>query len=339
MAMNLKVRKALLFAIIVMVFIYSFGGCKEKTSWTTQTATPEVVSLCVGGAPGMFPLLTHEQGFFAAEGVAVNLKKFRTTTEGLEHFFNGECDMSSISETAVVMKSLERQDFSILATCATSDNSAHILANRKSGISTPQDLKGKRILVPKWSSNHYFLYMFLAKYGMSERDVTLVVSDVPNIPSAFAAGDIDACCASGVAIDKARRALGENAVVFDAPGLCISSYHLAARNNLIKAKPGLIRKVLAAMLRNEGWIKANRAAAVKAAAASQNMDEQVMAGVWDEHRWKVELSKTLLISLEQEAQWVINSRRTIKTTIPNYLDFVHVDSLQSLKPEAVTLIK
>lgn len=338
-AQHKRHKTFLCMAIILMVAIGPLAGCKDKKNESKHAAPPEEVSICVGGAPGIFPLLAYEQGLFAAEGVTVNLKKFKTTTEGLEHFFRGECEMSSISETAVVMKSLERRDFSILATYATSDNAAHILANRKSGILKPEDLKGKRIHVPKWSSNHYFLYMFLARHGISEKDITLVTSDVPDIPSAFATGEIDAYCASGVAIDKARKALGGNAMVFDAPGLCVASYHLTAKNSFIKTRPGLIKKVLAAMLKNAEWTKANRAAAVKRAAAAQNMEEEVMARILNEHSWRVELSQAMLISLEQEARWAIKSGLAKKGSMPNYLDFIYTDALRSLKPDAVKLIK
>lgn len=321
--------------IISTVLLFAFWAGTELTA---ESSTPEAVTLCVGGAPGIFPLLAHEQGFFAAAGLKVNLKKYLTTTEGLEHFFRGECDMSSISETAIVMKSLERRDFSILATYATSDNSAFILANKKKGIQKPADLRGKRIFVPQWSSNHFFLHMFLARHGMSEKDINLVVSGVPDIASAFAEGRIDAYCASEVVIDKPRRAMGKDAVVFDAPGLCLSSYHLAAKKDFIKSRPGLIKKVLAAMLRNETWIRTNRAAAVSAAAASQHIEEQVMEGIWEKHRWKIELSQALLISLEQEARWAINSGYARRKSIPNYLDYVYRQGLLALKPDLVTML-
>lgn len=330
-------RTAFLLALLV-ISLLSVDGFGAMAAAISKSAYPQSVSLCVGGAPGIFPLLAHENGAFAAEGVTVNLKKYVTTTEGLEHFFKGECEMSSISETAIVMKSLEQRDFSILATYATSDNSAFLLASRKSGINSPKDLRGKRIFVPQWSSNHFFLDMFLARHGMSEKDITLVVSGMPDIAAAFAAGRVDAYCASEVAIDKPRRALGKNAVVFEAPGLCLASYHLAAKKDFIQSRPELIRKVLSALLRNEEWVRMNRAAAVRAAAAALNMEERVMEGIWGKHRWKVELSQTLLIQLEQEARWAITSGYTRRKSIPNYLDYVYRQGLLALKPEVVSIL-
>ena len=302
-------------------------------------ASPDGVTICQGGAPGIPLLLTQEKGLFAAEGVTVTLKTYRTSSEGFEEFFKGECDLATVSETSVVMKSFDRQDFSILAAIATSDNSPRILADRKSGITTPKDLKGKRIFVLKGASNHFFLDMFLAKNGISDRDVTVILTPVPDVPAAFADGSIDAFCATEVLIDKPMKALGKEAVVFDDPGLCLVSFQLVAKNSLVATRPDMVKKVLAALLKNEENIKKDRAAAVKTAAAALGIQDQVMGAIWDNYRWQVDLSQAMLISLEQEAQWAINSGLTNKKRIPNYLDFIHRDVLFSLKPEAVTMLK
>lgn len=313
------------------------GGSRDQAA--AGPPPSDAASICIGGAPGIPLLLTQDQGAFAAEGVTVTLKKYRSGTEGFDAFLKGDCDLASVSETAVVLNSFERQDFSVLASVATSDNSPRILASRKSGITKAQDLKGKRIFVLKGSANHFFLDMFLAKNGWSDREVTVLLTNVPDVPAAFANGNIDAFCATAVLIDKPRKALGSEAVVFDAPGLSLASFLLATKNSFITARPGTIKKVLAALLKNEDGIKKDSAPAVKTAAAALDIEEQAMQSIWGDYRWQVELSQAMLLSLEQEAQWAIDSGLTAKTHIPNYLDYVHRAALESLRPEAVSILK
>jgi NitT/TauT family transport system substrate-binding protein len=334
---NAKLTRFLLLCLLA-AFVLAFGGHGQALA-APNTAPPDSVSICIGGAPGIPPLLTDAKGLFAAEGLTVTLKKYRGGTEGFDDFFKGACDLATVSEPAVVLKSFERQDFSIVATVASSGNSPRILANRKSGISTSQDLKGKRIFVLKGSANHFFLDMFLAKNGWSNKEVTVLVSGVPDVPAAFANGSIDAFCATAVLIDKPRQALGAEAVIFEAPGLCLASFVLAAKNSLISTRPDLVKKILAALLKNEASIKEDRTAAVKTAAAGLGIEEQVMNDAWDDYRWRVDLTQAMLLSLEQEAQWAIDSGFTDKTHIPNYLDYVHRDALLSLRPEAVSMLK
>lgn len=337
---TVKQTRPLLPAIILLsVIIGATIMSRADALAGAESAGAETVAVCLGGAPGIPLLLAQEKGLFAAEGLVVELKKYRTGAEGFEGFFRGDCQMAAVSETSVVLKSFERQDFSILATIATSDNSPRLLASKRSGIAAPKDLRGKRIFVLKWSSNHFFLDMFLASNGLSKRDVQVLTDGVPDVPAAFADGTIDAFCATEVLIDKSLKALGKEAVVFDSPGLCLVSFHLVAMKSLISARPAVVSKVVAALLHNEERVKRDRGAAVKSAAAALGIDEPVMHGIWNNYNWSVGLAQMLLLSLEQEAQWAMDAGFTPKTRMPNYLDFVSQDALLALKPQAVTMLK
>ena len=326
--------------IVLIVVIASFGGCKSKTTESKRTAQPDKIAICIGGAPGIPVLIAYEQGLFSAEGLEVTLKRYRTGTEGFEDFIKGECGMAAISETSTVFKSFDHRDFSILANIASSDNSGRILANRRSGIKTARDLKGKRIFVVKGSSNHYFLNMYLLKNGMTPKDVYLVdKQDVPDVSEAFKKRVIDAFCGTDVNVNKPAKYLGNDAVVLDSPNLCMAYFHIVARNSIIKTRPDLVNKTLTALLKNEQIIGTDPARAIKIAAGAMGIDENDMAAMWAGYRWEVSLPQSMLLSFEHEAQWAMKTGQTKKTEMPNYLDFVHVDALRALKPEAVTLIK
>ncbi len=53
--------------------------------------------------------------------------------------------------------------------------------------------------------------------------------------------------------------------------------------------------------------------------------------------YHVSLDQTLLITLEDETRWAMKNKLTDKTAMPNYADYIHVDSLMAVKPEAVKL--
>lgn len=323
-----------LLAVIVMAL-----GSGEQALAEPGMAHPEHVSLCVGMLTGIPFYIAQEQGLFAREGLAVQVKKFRTASEAFDAFFKGECDLAAVTETPVVFKSFERQDFSILASLFTSDNSVKVLASRHSGIRTPYDLKGKRIFVVKGSSTQFFLDIFLARNWLTTKEVHIVHDGVPDVTAAFASRTIDAFCGTDVLIEKPKKVLGAEAVVFDASGLCLLFAHLVAMNSLLSARPEIIKKILVVLLKNEDILNNDRAAAVKAAAAALEIEEQAMDGIWNNYRWNVNLSQVMLLSLEQKAMWMIASGLTSKSRIPNYLNFIYRDALQALKPAAVSLLK
>jgi NitT/TauT family transport system substrate-binding protein len=51
----------------------------------------------------------------------------------------------------------------------------------------------------------------------------------------------------------------------------------------------------------------------------------------------VSLDQTLLITLEDETRWAMKNKLTDKTAMPNFAEYIHVDSLMGVKPEAVKL--
>jgi ABC-type nitrate/sulfonate/bicarbonate transport system substrate-binding protein len=64
------------------------------------------------------------------------------------------------------------------------------ILSRKS-IQSPADLKGKVGIMAKGSVNHYFCLLMLQKYGLSEKDVTIVHMDYADHVSAFVGGNGD----------------------------------------------------------------------------------------------------------------------------------------------------
>jgi NitT/TauT family transport system substrate-binding protein len=326
-------------AIILIVAVAPLAGCKDKTTVSKRSAQPEKIAICTGGAPGIPVLLAHERGLFTEEGLDVTLKKYSAAPLAFEGLFAGECDMVAVGETPVVMKSFERQDFSVLATLATSDDATRIIANKERGIQRPEDLKGKRIFVHKGSTNHFFLEMFLLENDLSANAVTLIFKDREDVSEALVKGSIDAFAGSKVLINEPRKALGDKAVVFSSPGLCLITANLLAMNSFIREKPQVVKSVLAALLKADDSIEKERPQAISTLSRALNVNEHDVSEILDTYRWHVVLAQTLFLSFEHEAQWAMKSGLTEKTEMPNYLDFVQADALRTLKPEAVTLIK
>jgi NitT/TauT family transport system substrate-binding protein len=54
--------------------------------------------------------------------------------------------------------------------------------------------------------------------------------------------------------------------------------------------------------------------------------------------FELSLDQSLLINTEDEARWAIKNNLIDKTEIPNYLDYIYIDALEEVKPEAVGII-
>jgi len=61
--------------------------------------------------------------------------------------------------------------------------------------------------------------------------------------------------------------------------------------------------------------------------------------VWPSYRFLVVLPQTLIVVFEDQATWMMKNRLTDATEVPNYLDYIYMDALEQVKPDAVTIIR
>jgi hypothetical protein len=66
-----------------------------------------------------------------------------------------------------------------------------IVAKKSAGITKLADLKGKRVVVPRSTSAHYYLVAMLRSAGLNESDVTLVTAPADMMAAAVVRGDAD----------------------------------------------------------------------------------------------------------------------------------------------------
>ena len=61
--------------------------------------------------------------------------------------------------------------------------------------------------------------------------------------------------------------------------------------------------------------------------------------MWELNTFSVSLDQSLLLALEDESRWAVKNGLTHRKTLPNYLDYLYLDGLQGVKPEAVMIFR
>lgn len=320
------------FAIMIMVLIvdshYSFSQVKERVR--IGLPLQQQSSLAI---------IAVEKGFYSKEGLDVTVKEYPSGKRAVEGMLSGEVDVATTAETPIVFASFERQDFSVIASISSSGNVVRIIARKDKGIQKPGDLRGKRIGIQKGSATHFFLHIFLLKNGLSEKDVNLSFKKVEELSEALASGEIDAFSQREPFISKAKGLLGDKAVVFAEPGLYLLSEEMIALNSLIKDKPKVINRLLRALLQAERFTRELPDQAIKIVSNKLKVPESEISALWNEFDFAISLKQEILNILEDEARWAISNKLTDKTKVPNYLDFIYLDGLEAVKPDAVTIIR
>jgi len=335
---GLKTFKKLPMPLVLCALLFSalISGCKDRQSSGPQkNLTP--VTLCQGGVLTILPLIAHQQGFDAQEGLAITLKNMKDGKLAMDSLVAGECSFSSTGEPPIVSRSFEHDDFVILASLVSSENATKIIARGDRGIRTAADLKGRIVGVRKNTISHFFVDMYLRKNLLAAHDVTLRFFEPKDMPDALARGEIDAYSGSDAYILFGEQMLGRNAVILSEPGLCYNANYLLAMKTTVDGNPDIVRRLIDALLRAEQFYIENPAKATELVVKATNGTRAELEPILKDSRFSVRLSQSALITLEDHARWMIESRQTSRTSIPNYLTFIRREFLQSLKPDAVTL--
>lgn len=326
---------------VLGVVALGFGGY----AWLgqKQVTLRDKFTIAIPGEPlNALLIIAKELDLFSREGLDVTVKDEYSNGTGaraLEGLLAGNVDVAtSVAETALVFKSFERQDFSIIASNGSSDNDAKIVARKDRGLTKLSDLRGKRIGTPKGTSMDFFLHVLLVKNGIAEKDVAITYGKLEELPLALAKGEIDALSVREPYVSQAMKLSGGNVLVLAEPGLYVKTLNVVALNSFIREKPEAIKKLLRALLRAEEFAKKEPDQAMKIVSDRLKLGQSEMAALWPDLDLRVSLDQRLLVSLEDEARWAIKNKLTQAMQVPNYLNFINLDGLEAERPKGVKII-
>lgn len=193
--------------------------------------------------------------------------------------------------------------------------------------------------ITKGSTGHFFLGLFLAHNDLRLSEVETIDLEAPGLPGALAEGQVDAISTWEPHILNARKLLGEGALLLPGEGIFREDFYFVANRNFMENNPEILKNFLKAIKKGAEFIQKNREESINIVSQRLKLDKELTASVWGDFDFQLMLDQTILITLEDEARWVIREGLTDKKEVPNYLYFIYTDALQDVTPEAVTIIR
>ncbi len=326
-------------AIFLIFIILASTGCVANQE--KESSKPEEVTVGVS-ATSLLPSLVYiakEKGYFLEEGIQIEIKGYPTGKHAFESALKGEIDIATVADTPIVFNSFERDDFLVFATILDSTQHAKVLARKDKNINTPQDLVGKKVATTIGTTAHFFMNVFFIVNEVDSSNIKIVDLKPKEMVNAIVAGEVDAIFAWEPNIVNSEIMLGDNAIVLPSDVGYLSTFNMASKKDFIESNPELITKILKALAKAEQTTIDNREESVDIVASYLKTDRERIDSLWDIYKFRLSLSQTLLITLEDEARWAINNNMTDATEVPNYLGYIYLDALEEVKPEAVGIIR
>ncbi len=332
---------------LIGIIIVAAAVALASYLWFTQKQpryTGPVEKVTIGVESSLLPSsiwVAENKGYFEEEGLDLTVKEFGSGKASLVAMLSGDggIDISAAAPTPIMFNSFGRENFYVFGTFAYAYEDIKVITNKDSGITDVNGLIGKKIGTLMGSTGEFFTEAFLIQNSISPNNVEMVNIAPSDLPEALNSGEIDAQVIWEPHGTTAKNLLGDRYIRLPSADVYKTTFNFLTMKNFANEKPEVLRRFLKAIDKATDFIKNNKEEAQEITANRLNLQKEDIALHWDEFTFELSLEQSFITNIEAEARWAINNNLTSATEVPNYLDFIYLDGLEAVKPEAVTIIR
>jgi NitT/TauT family transport system substrate-binding protein len=323
--------------LVILISLLLMPGC-SNTEPDPGLKSEKLTVGAYAGDTGSLVFLAQELGLFKKHGIKVEIREFEAGKLAADALLKGDVDIATSAGFVFVSNVFKHRDLQIMGTVAKAESIA-MVARRDRNIHNSSDLRGKRIGVTRKSTGEYFLGVFLTLHGVALDEVSLVNMKPSMMQSALSSGEVDAVITWDPNVYRIKQQLGENAVSWSAQGGQDFNFLLLSTGEWLQGHPQLAANFLQALLQAESYMQNNPGKGVEFIGRRFKYDNDYTRYIWDRHDFRIAISQSMISSLEAQARWALQEGLVEGTRIPNVLDHLYTEGLDSIYPDAVTLIR
>lgn len=152
-----------------------------------------------------------EQGYFAEEGITVNLVEFADGPTEIAAMESGSIDLSYIGQGAHRLCSTGNAEIFLLQHL---DDADAVIGFKSHGVEKLEDLAGKKVAYAPGTSSEEILLLALESVGLTIKDIDAYAMDTTNMVTAALSGSIDAVATWSPYSLTIMEEMGDDAVKF-----------------------------------------------------------------------------------------------------------------------------
>lgn len=277
----MKLKRILpgVFMLIFTAMIFAGCGTTKKTEENTYKSgassdKPEVVNIGTQQMPND-EKIAIAKGFFEEEmGVKVNIIEFQAG-EIRNAMISKDIDFALLGSSSATLGIANGMDVEVIWIHEVLGDAERLAAKNSSNINSIQDLKGKKVATPFATTAHYSLLKALELNGVSEKDITLLDMQMPDIYAAWQRGDIEAAYAWEPTLSSLLKD-GKTIISskdMAAKGVVTSNVEIV-RKDFAKKYPDIVAGYIKALDKAIKLYNEDQAEAVKTIAKALNITEE-----------------------------------------------------------------
>ena len=292
----------------------------------------------VSRSPLSLPVyVAEERGFFADEGVVINVAECDIGRRCLERMLAGGADLATAAVLPIVRAAMQGQRFAVVATIAAARNDAKIITRRGGGVDSAEALAGRRVGTFVGTSAHFMLELSLLSAGVDPARVQVVAIEPEDAGDTLRSGQVDAVAVFEPYAWRVAQSLGSAALVLSDRRLHVESWNVVASASVDRSQDAALAALCRALLRAVRFIESEPDRAQAILRRRLALQEDAMAWLLPDVDYAVELRQSLIHGLEEQARWALRSGHA-QGTMPNFLAHVRPAPLAAVRPHAVTVV-
>ena len=330
--MALKKRRNLVvldvIVLVVAIVLSSFVYINSPKPFNGK-----VESITFGTSPSAYDTLIYiamDQQYFAASGINVTFKSYPGLAAA-QGMLNGQVNIASSSDFVIAEEAVANASlYAIGSMCKY--NNVEVVARTDLGINNISNLAGKKIGVLLGSSTQFYLGQFLEQNGISQNQVTIINTPNQQGPMALANGTVDAVVATPPYTSQAESLLPDDTVTWSAQSYQFSYLEAICTRSWAAANPDLIVRFLKALVEAQNFNINHPDQAMALIEKQLNVTSSSLASIWGGFQFSVTLTQPLILLMQNEAQWLISNNLTTATQVPNFINYIYVNGLETVNP-------
>ncbi len=162
------------------------------TALASHAAMAETLIIGYQGMMNPWKAAIADKALEAATGLDIEWRRFDSGAKVITAMASGDVDIAIAGSSPIAAAISRGVDIELVWILENINEAEALVVRDGSGISAPQDLKGKTLGVPFVSTTHFHTLFALEQFGLSEQDVKVINMQPNAISAAWTRGDIDA---------------------------------------------------------------------------------------------------------------------------------------------------
>ena len=282
--------------------------------------------------------LAADMGYFERNGLKVTIKEYDSGGAAVPGLMRNEIDLAIASEFVLANNLLQQHKIRAFGSIDRFEN-MFLIARKDRGVGKVADLKNRTVGVPLGTIAAFYLGRYLTLHGLGPAEVTILNVRPDYSADALAAGDVDAVVTWHPHLDRIMDRYGSGVIVWPIQSSQLTYWTLIGHADWIGAHRETIDRLLRSIAQAEKYASLHPEEAKAVVKRRLGYDDAYIAKVWRDNLFSLSLDHSLVAAMEDEARWMIANKLTTEKKVPDFLDYIDLDGLKAMKPEAVNIIR